>query len=52
MTGIELQCLRETIGLSEAQLAIYLNTYDESDIKMMEHGLSLTSTFQEIGNSK
>lgn len=39
MTGIELQCLRETIGLSEAQLAIYLNTYDESDIKMMEHGL-------------
>lgn len=39
MTGIELQCLRETIGLTEAELALYLETHDESDIKMMEHGL-------------
>lgn len=39
MTGIELQCLRETIGLTEAELAFYLKTHDESDIKIMEHGL-------------
>lgn len=39
MTGIELQCLRETIGLSEGELAFYLKDFDESDIKVMEHGL-------------
>jgi hypothetical protein len=39
MTGIELQCLRETIGLSEAELAFFLGDHDESDIKIMEHGL-------------
>lgn len=39
MTGIELHCLRETIGLTEAELASYLATCDESDIKIMEHNM-------------
>ncbi len=39
LTGIELTCLRETIGIKEAELANYLRDFDEVDIKVMEHGV-------------
>ena len=39
MTGIELTCLRETIGITEAELAHYLKDFDAADIKVMEHGV-------------
>jgi len=39
LTGIELTCLRETIGITEAELAHYLKNFDAADIKVMEHGV-------------